>query len=102
MGFNIQLEGEDGVANERVDDPKGLLYDLLPQEPNGVFHYLPFIDRYGDTIFNRPQMEPLLYEWNQLILGCRDLETRRLLENVKRLAMACQNGVHLYLRFVGE
>jgi hypothetical protein len=102
MGFNIQLEDERGAAVEQIDDPKGLLYEILPKEASPAFQLLPFIDPYGDTVFNRPQMGPFLREWDQLIGGSRDLEVRRLLTEVKRLASACENGVHMYLRFVGE
>lgn len=102
MGFNVQLESEHGEVAERLDDPRGLLYGILPEQADSLFQYLPYIDRYGDTIFNRPQMEPFLREWDRLISNSRDLEVRRLLAEVKRLATACQDGVHLYLRFVGE
>jgi hypothetical protein len=79
-----------------------LLYRVFPEQADAVFQYLPYIDRYGDTVFNRPQMEPFLRELDRLMVSCSDLEVRRLLGEVKRLAAACQNGVHLYLRFVGE
>jgi hypothetical protein len=102
MGFNVQLEGEDGLVTERISDSKGLLYSVLPQEANGAFQYLPFIDPYGDTVFNRPQMKPFLREWDRLMMASRNLEVRRSLGDVKRLAVACESGVHLYLRFVGE
>ena len=102
MGFNVQLENEDGEVAERLDDPAGLLYRVLPEQADNMFQYLPYIDRYGDTIFNRPQMEPFVREWDRLISNCRDLEVRRLLAEVTRLATACQNEVHLYLRFIGE
>jgi hypothetical protein len=102
MGFNVQLEDEHGEVAERLDDPRGVLYHVLPEQAGSQFQYLPYIDRYGDTIFNRPQMEPFVREWDRLISNCRDLEVRRLLTEVKRLATACQDGVHLYLRFVGE
>lgn len=102
MGLNVQLEDEHGEVAERLDDPRGLLYRVLPELADSEFQYLPYIDRYGDTIFNRPQMEPFVREWDRLISNCRDLEIRRLLAEVKRLATACRAGVHLYLRFVGD
>ena len=102
MGFNIILEDEHRSKVEQIDDPKGLLYGVLPEETNRTFQHLPFIDRYGDTVFNRPQMEPFLSEWGVLIAGSKDLEVRRLLAEVKRLATQVKDQVHLYLRFVGE
>jgi hypothetical protein len=102
MGFNIILEDEHRTKIEQIDDPKGLLYDILPEAASRSFHYLPYIDRYGDTIFNRPQMEPFLGEWGLLIAGSKDLEARRLLTEVRRLATEVRDQVHLYLRFVGE
>lgn len=102
MGFNIRLEDEHGVVAEQIDDPRGLLYKVLPEQPDGSYQYLPFIDRYGDTVFNRPQMKPFIAEWSRLIGECSDVELRHLLNAVRRLAASCEEGVHLYLRFVGE
>jgi hypothetical protein len=102
MGFNVQLEDEHGVVTEKMDDPRGLLYNVIPEEPSAEFVYLPYIDRYGNTVLNRPQMDPFLREWELLIHSCRDLEVRRLLGEVQRLARMCQNRVHMYLRFIGE
>jgi hypothetical protein len=102
MGFNVQLEDEHGVVAEQIDDPRGLLYNVLPEEASAEFVYLPYIDRYGNTVLNRPQMDPFLREWELLIRSCHDLEVRRLLGEVQRLASMCQNRVHMYLRFIGE
>ena len=78
MRFNVLLEDENGVVTERVEDPKGLLYHVLPEQANSEFHYLPYIDRFGNTVFNHPQIEPLPREWEHLLVECRDVEVATL------------------------
>lgn len=102
MGFNIILEGEDATALEQVDDPAGLLYEIMPTYEDKAFTYLRFIDPYGDTVFNRPQMEPFLNEWQRLRERAVDPNAQQIVAAVERLARQCQDEVHLYLRFRGE
>jgi len=102
VGINIILEGEDGVALEQVDDPTGRLYKIMPRYEDSSFPFLRFIDLYGDTIFNRPQMEPFLDEWRRVRERAADPDARQLVAEVERLARRCQNEVHLYVRFQGE
>lgn len=63
MGIDIQLQNEDGEILERISDEKRLLHDLLPV---GDHSLLSGIDLYGDTIFNRIQMDDFLSEWAKL------------------------------------
>jgi|SRR5690606_18031799 len=100
--MNIVLEGEDAAPIQQVDDPKGLLYKVLPPYEDTTFFSLRFIDPYGDTIFNRLQMEPLLEEWQRVQADVVDPDAQRLMREVERLARRCQDEVHLYLRFQGE
>jgi hypothetical protein len=64
------------------------------------FHYLPFIDFYGDTYFNILQLEPFLAEWSRL-RPVNDVE-RDFLSTVEMLADAVKSDVHLYLKFLGD
>ena len=64
------------------------------------FHFLPFIDFYDDTVFNRSQMTPFLAEWRRL-RPTNDQE-RDFLVKVERLADKVATEAHLYLKFVGD
>jgi hypothetical protein len=102
----VELRRENGEVVRDLRDPNGGLFDgagdfdrLLP----GAKGLLRYIDLYGDTVFNRLQMEDLLGEVMQL-LGRNDLSPSesRGLARLRALAEACQAGVHLYLWFVGD
>lgn len=101
MGFCIFLENESGEALEQVEDPKNVLHQLLPSE-DASYQYLRFIDWYGDTIFNRPQIQPFLNEWDRLSKSARTLEEEALLSRIRELAVRCSREPHLYLRFCGD
>lgn len=103
MGFTILLQDAKGQAESgSVHDPKSLLNNLLPTVEDGVFHYLPFIDFYGDTIFSGRQMDPFRREWRALLDSAHLSEERALIDAVDQLAARCADEVHLYLRFVGD
>ena len=99
--MDVILETEHGVEVGRVGDNRHRLPGLLPTS-NSEFPMLRHIDPYGDTIFNRPQMQDVLPELEQLLSLESEQEARRLLEGVLRLARSCSAEPHLYLRFVGD
>lgn len=101
MGFCIILESEGGEPLEQVEDPQNILHQLLPSE-DASYQYLRFIDWYGDTIFNRLQIEPFLNEWDRLSKSARTLDEEALLNRIRQLALQCSREPHLYLRFCGD
>ena len=101
MGFNIILEGEDREPLEQVEDPKNILHQLLPSE-DVSYQCLRFIDWYGDTVFNRLQIQPLLSELDRVIECARTSEENALLARIRELAVRCSKEPHLYLRFSGD
>jgi hypothetical protein len=102
MALNVRLQTSDGEVLEQVEDPRNALARLLPPEDENGSALLAFIDRYGDTIFNRPQMRPFIKEW-QLVLGrARSEEDRHLVTRIDGMARKCQEEPHLYLRFIGD
>lgn len=102
MGLNVVLETERGEPLEEVGDPTNLLHRLLPSQDDPSYKYLRFIDWYGDTIFNRLQIEPFLAEWQRLLNKARTIEESALLEEIKRLAERCRSEPHTYLKFYGD
>jgi hypothetical protein len=99
VGIDINLQNENGEILESVGDPRNLLSKLLP---NGGFSLLSGIDRYGDTTFNRLQMDPFLQEWGHLHSKAPTSEQAKLLGEIEKLALRCRDGRHLHLKFVGD
>lgn len=103
MGLTIALVDERGeMQAEPITDPRDMLGQLLPAGDGSEYQWLPYIDRYGDTIFNHLQVEPFLREWRSLYGKARTEPERTLLAAVEQLAKSCEDGVHLYLKFIGD
>jgi hypothetical protein len=101
MGFDINLEKENGEVLANIGDPKNILHRLLErcqaEEP-----HLAEIDWNGDTTFNRLQMPRFLAEWELVSKNGETQEEASLIAAVKDLAERCADGVHLYLKFIGD
>jgi hypothetical protein len=63
---------------------------------------LSSIDPYGNTVFNRLQIERFLEEWATVSVKARSSEERSLLAAIEKMAFRCQREVHLYLKFIGD
>jgi hypothetical protein len=79
MGLCIALQTESGEQIELVADDKNLLDKLLGFPDANAFPMLASIDRYGDTIFNRMQMERFLQN-GRLFLETPALRRKKLIE----------------------
>lgn len=102
MGFDIRLEDERGKKLDEVGDPLNLLQALLPSPKDESFACLRFVDPYGDTTFNRPQIEALVAELERIRAKATTRGEQELLDRIKRLAQRCQSEPHLYIKFYGD
>ena len=102
MGLGITLQDESGAELESLTDPKNYLGKLLPKNGDPTYPMLASIDFYGDTVFNRMQMDRFLVEWSDVSTKANAPEERSLVSAVERLARRCQDEVHLYLKFIGD
>jgi hypothetical protein len=102
MGITIRLEGENGDVRASIEDPTNVLHRLLPECGDMRFHCLQYVDRYGDTVFNRPQAPRLIEELGWLVLDRTRAEDVRVVEGIRALAERVRDNVHLYLRFYGD
>lgn len=102
MPLLVVLQDESGNPIEELEDPQNLLGKLLPSEDDTSFHALRYVDFYGDTIFNKFQMEPVLTELDRVLGYAETAEEVALLRQVQELARSCQDGTHLYLKFEGD
>jgi hypothetical protein len=106
MAVTAYLVDEDDTEVAVAHDPVNTWYWLKERvmtelDPSKLC-YLPCIDDNGDTTFNRLQMGRFLEEWAQLHEMARTSEERAFVSGVEELARRVQNGVHLYLKFLGD
>lgn len=62
------------------------------------YKLLHYLDKYGDTVFNRNQMEDLISDLKRL----KQVESSPLIEEILQLAELCKEQVHTYLVFYGD
>ena len=100
MGLDIELQDERGETLESVADPTNLLGGLLPPNDDRSYPMLASIHPYGDTVFNRVQIERFLLEWAAISTNAQSSEERSLV--AAGMALRCHGEVHLYLKFIGD
>lgn len=102
MGLTIRLQDEQGELIREQYDPQQLLNRYLPPLSDESYHCLRFIDDYGDTYFNRPQIKTFLAEWDRVLAEVKEKEVKDLFLQIRALAEHVDREVHLYLKFVGD
>ena len=102
MGLNIALEDEQGREIDAVDDGTNILHRLLPSSDDPSFRALRYVDWYGDTVFNRSQMQDVLSELRLLLKRAKGDSESELVERILELALRCRQEPHLYLKFYGD
>lgn len=102
VGFDMRLENEKGDRIDEVGDPRNLLGRLLPSPKDESFACLRFVDPYGDTVFNRIQIETFIRELERIRIKATTKEEQALLDRLRALAERCQSEPHLYLKFYGD
>jgi hypothetical protein len=95
----LYLQNEIG---DQVGDVATYPESLIASSSDSRFICLGCIDPYGDTIFNRLQMKPLLKEIDLVSATAQSPEDKDAIARVERMAKRCQEDVHLYLRFIGD
>jgi hypothetical protein len=100
MPMRIVLQDERGQVVEAVEDATNLLASCLP-DADSQSCCLKYIDVYGDTVFNRLQMNDLLEEL-EAVMSTAPAEVRSLLDRVAGLARRVAAEPHYYLKFVGD
>jgi len=101
-GLNVQVETQYGKVIDRVLDSENLLGPLLPRHDDEAFSCLRFVDWYGKTIFNRPQMPTVLAELQTIRAKAMNPKQEALLDTIERLAHLALVEPHRHLKFVGD
>jgi hypothetical protein len=102
MGINLTWQDEDGTPLGEVVDSHGSLSKLMTQNAYPHTVCLRFIDPYGDTVFNQPQISVLLSEMQTLLASIVDPQVRDDLQTMTNLVAKSRGEVHTYLKFVGD
>jgi hypothetical protein len=102
VGLCIEVRTESGNQVGFVADEKNLLQTLLGNPDQPAFPMLASIDPYGDTVFNRMQINRFMTEWKTLFSRASTPEEESLLDAVIELAEKSKQDVHLYLVFIGD
>lgn len=94
MAWTVILEtGEKEVIASLKSEFDTSLRDHLDR-----FKLLCYLDPYGDTIFNRLQMDDLIDD----LLKLKKAENNPLIDEVLLLAERCKLNTHTYLFFYGD
>ena len=102
MALRIAIQDESGVLIKSIDDERNLLVRLTANSSLERQPFLASIDPYGDTIFNRLQIEPFLRELEILSATAQTAEERGLLNAIRELAQESLRDVHQYLVLIGD
>jgi hypothetical protein len=102
MGLDVAIQDEDGKQLEFVLDERNMIGPLLGYPSFSQSPMVASIDRHGDTIFNRIQMEQFLIEWSDITTKTLSTDDRIIVTRVKELAEMVRSSVHLYLIFIGD
>ena len=102
MGINVRVETEHGDLISQVLDERGLTAALLPQDSASGDVCLPFVDPYGDTVFNQLQVPVLADELERKLGDLPDSPAREHGQRILRLIESARDKVHTYVRFVGD
>ncbi len=102
MGLSVALEDEQGRRIDGFDDPTNILHRLLPTADDSGSRILRYIDWYGDTVFNRYQVDDVLEELELLLGRVQNDAERELINRMIALTRRCRHEPHLYLKFYGD
>jgi hypothetical protein len=97
MGLTIILEGEDG---RQVHALEGELYCTSQDLYENDFKILKYVDLYGNTTFNRMQLDDLIDDLSSLEI--RLPMQSSFIKEVIELAKSSKERVHTYLKFYGD
>lgn len=104
MGCSMWVRKEMPERGDRIDDSGYIAWDV----PSGILNLrdtplLVAVDPYGDTVFNRFQIERQLpREVAYLRTRLTDPEQVAMLDELERLMTVATVKVHRYLWFIGD
>lgn len=101
MAIKVILQTVDGKKEDEILDPEYLLAEIWPVG-DSAFPLLRYVDPYGNTIFNRQQMQEVEEELSILIQKVSSDKQREILLRIQAIAEKCKKHPHWLLRFRGD
>jgi hypothetical protein len=95
MGWRVSLEDENGLEVSILDDELRIGYSQFNSED---FTLLKYIDPYGNTIFNRFQIDDLVLD----LIKLKETYHYPILDKIIDLAAKCKSKIHTYIVFMGD
>ena len=102
MGMSIRLETRNGKAIEEIPDLESLLSRFFPSWDDLTYHFLRYIDPWGETVFNHLQMDELIFELRRIRQKASTEEQRAFVDAIEGMAGRCKDSDGLYLKFSGD
>jgi hypothetical protein len=102
MGMSIRLETRNGKAIEEIPDLESLLSRFFPSWDDLTYHFLRYIDPWGETVFNHLQMDELIFELRRIRQKASTEEQRAFVDAIEGMADRCKDSDGLYLKFSGD
>jgi len=102
VGIDIQWEDERGELLDRISDDGDLVGQILAAARTEDSACLRFVDRYGDTVFNQPQIPVLVAELEAVPDDNLNSDARTHRQKIVGLATRARSKVHTYLKFYGD
>ncbi|MGA8143146.1 MAG: hypothetical protein WB987_04565 [Candidatus Acidiferrales bacterium] len=102
MGMSIRREDRQGKTIEEIPDLESLLSRFFPSWDDESYHFLRYIDPWGETVFNHLQMDELISELRRVRLKASTEEERAFVDAIEGLASRCKESDGLYLKFLGD
>jgi len=105
MGIDVAIVGGQNEKIQHLFDTKHHLTAMAlgPWQQMMASHCVRFIDPWGDALFNQAQLPELLAELEQSRSLVTDEDVIGHLEKVCGLVREAQReGVHVYVKFIGE
>jgi hypothetical protein len=89
-------------SNPTVTINNGLLGQFIPEADVPNYCCIKYIDKWGNTIFNRLQMDDFIREIKIITEKSKDDKVKALVDHIINLSEKCKNEVHTYIKFIGD
>jgi hypothetical protein len=104
MPLTIRLETEKGLPVAEVFDLRDALTSRIEALLRGGIELElgRFINRYGNTVFNKLQLIDFLPEVDRVLVAAEGTEDHASLSEISHLVSRGADGEDLYLKFIGD
>lgn len=100
MPIAVRIQDENGAPLDDGWDNIRSSEALRAPDANG--HCLPFIDPYGDTVFNQLQLPHLIGELMEHRAKTNNETLARTLDSLISYLQTAAERVHVYVKFIGD